>query len=74
MNTAEETDEGGNVIKALKGKINFSLLWIIQTSSAAHTVSCTMCTGAYCTLIVIVVLGPLSLVAKQPGHAVEHST
>jgi len=52
-----DTAEGGNVIQALKGKINFSLIWIIQTSCAAHTASCTMSTGAYCTLIVIAVLG-----------------
>ena len=58
MNTAIKTEEGGNVIKALKGKINFSLLWIIQTSCAAHTGSYTTSTGAYCTLIVISVIGP----------------
>lgn len=39
MNTAVKTDEGENVIQALKGKIDFSLLWIIQTSSAGHTAS-----------------------------------
>jgi hypothetical protein len=74
MNTAVQTDEGGNAIQAVKGKINFPLLWIIQTSSAAHTASYTTCIGAHCTSIVIVVLGPLSLVVKQPGHAVEHFT
>jgi len=74
MNTAVKTDEGGNVIQALKGKINLTLLCIIQTSSAAHTASYTTCIGAYYTLTVIIVLGPLSLVVKQPGHAVEHFT
>jgi hypothetical protein len=68
-----KTDEGGNVIQPLKGKNDFSLLWIIQTSSAAHSLY-TTCIGGYCTLIVTVVLGPLSLLVKQPGHAVEHST
>jgi hypothetical protein len=58
MNTAVKTDEGGNGIQALKRKIDFSLLWIIQTSSAVHTASYTMCIGTCCTLIVIVVLGP----------------
>jgi len=59
MNTAVKTDEGGNVIQALKGKINFSLLRIIQTSCAAHRDSYTLSTGAYCILIVIAVLGPI---------------
>jgi len=74
MNTAVKTSKGGNVIQALKGKTDFSLLWIIHTSCVAHTASYTTCTGAYCTLSVTFVMGHLPLVVIQPEHAAEHST
>jgi len=70
MNTAVKTDEGGNMIQALKGKNKFfSSLdhpdQLCSPHSLLHNVywgllyiNCNNCTEAYCTLIIIAVLGP----------------